>query len=89
MAGILSLPDDLFYEIASYLDVESHQGTLRSLSLVSRQSLTPCQSILFRSIKLSPIENTGADTRFLKLLSTIPADQAYRPLSEGNCPMVR
>ncbi len=36
----------------------------------------------------TPAESTGG-WDFLKLVSTIPADQAYRPLSEGGCPLVR
>ena len=24
-----------------------------------------------------------------RILATVPADQAFRPLSEGNCPLVR
>ncbi len=35
-----------------------------------------------------PAESKG-QWDLLKLLRTIPADQAFRPLNEGNCPMVR
>ena len=35
----------------------------------------------------SPAESKG-DWDFYKILSTIPAEQAFRPLSEGNCPLV-
>lgn len=35
-----------------------------------------------------PAESKGG-WDFLKLVSTIPADQAYRPLSEGHCPLVQ
>jgi branched-chain amino acid transport system substrate-binding protein len=35
----------------------------------------------------SPAESKG-DWDYFKVLSTIPAEQAFRPLSEGNCPMV-
>ncbi len=35
-----------------------------------------------------PSESTGPYD-VLKLVSTIPADQAWRPLSEGGCPMVK
>jgi branched-chain amino acid transport system substrate-binding protein len=35
----------------------------------------------------SPAESKG-DWDFYKLVSTIPADQAFRPLSEGGCPLV-
>jgi branched-chain amino acid transport system substrate-binding protein len=34
-----------------------------------------------------PSESKGAWDYF-KLVSTIPADQAFRPLKDGNCPMV-
>lgn len=36
----------------------------------------------------TPSESKG-DWDFLKLVSTIPAAQAYRPLSEGHCPLVQ
>jgi branched-chain amino acid transport system substrate-binding protein len=35
----------------------------------------------------SPEESRG-DWDFYKVISTIPADQAFRPMSEGNCPLV-
>ncbi len=36
----------------------------------------------------SPSESTGPFDVF-KLIATIPADQAFRPLSEGGCPLVK
>jgi branched-chain amino acid transport system substrate-binding protein len=35
----------------------------------------------------SPAESKG-DWDYFKVLSTIPAEQAFRPLNEGNCPLV-
>jgi branched-chain amino acid transport system substrate-binding protein len=35
----------------------------------------------------SPQESKG-DWDYFKVVSTIPADQAFRPLNEGNCPLV-
>jgi branched-chain amino acid transport system substrate-binding protein len=35
----------------------------------------------------SPEESKG-DWDYYKVISTIPADQAFRPMSEGNCPLV-
>jgi branched-chain amino acid transport system substrate-binding protein len=35
----------------------------------------------------SPEESKG-DWDFYKVISTIPADEAFRPMSEGNCPLV-
>jgi branched-chain amino acid transport system substrate-binding protein len=35
----------------------------------------------------SPEESKG-DWDFYKVISTIPAEQAFRPMSEGNCPLV-
>jgi branched-chain amino acid transport system substrate-binding protein len=35
----------------------------------------------------SPEESTG-DWDFYKVISTIPAEQAFRPMNEGNCPLV-
>ncbi|MGA2129281.1 MAG: ABC transporter substrate-binding protein [Xanthobacteraceae bacterium] len=35
----------------------------------------------------SPAESTG-DWDYLKVVSTIPADQAFRPLADGGCPLV-
>ena len=36
----------------------------------------------------SPAESTGPYD-VLKLIATVPADQAFRPLSEGGCPLVK
>ena len=36
----------------------------------------------------SPAESKGKWNDY-KILSTIPADKAYRPLSEGGCPMIK
>ncbi len=36
----------------------------------------------------SPQESSG-DWDFYKILATIPADKAYRPIADGGCPMVR
>jgi branched-chain amino acid transport system substrate-binding protein len=36
----------------------------------------------------SPSESTGPYD-VLKLIATVPADQAFRPLSEGSCPLVK
>jgi branched-chain amino acid transport system substrate-binding protein len=36
----------------------------------------------------TPAESKGP-WDFFKLVSTVPADQAFRPLSEGHCPLVR
>ena len=36
----------------------------------------------------TPAESTGPYDVF-KVIATIPADQAFRPLSEGNCPLVK
>ena len=36
----------------------------------------------------TPEESRGAGDLF-KLLETVPADQAFRPLKEGGCPLVR
>jgi branched-chain amino acid transport system substrate-binding protein len=36
----------------------------------------------------APEESRGAEDLF-KVIATIPATEAFRPLSEGGCPMVR
>jgi len=35
----------------------------------------------------SPAESRG-NWDFFKLVGVVPADQAYRPLNEGHCPLV-
>jgi branched-chain amino acid transport system substrate-binding protein len=35
----------------------------------------------------TPEESKG-DWDYFKIVSSIPAEQAFRPLNEGNCPMV-
>jgi branched-chain amino acid transport system substrate-binding protein len=36
----------------------------------------------------SPAESSGP-WDFYKLLQTTPAEEAFRPIAEGNCPLVR
>jgi branched-chain amino acid transport system substrate-binding protein len=36
----------------------------------------------------TPAESRGAGD-LLKLVETVPADQAFRPLADGGCPMIR
>jgi branched-chain amino acid transport system substrate-binding protein len=36
----------------------------------------------------SPAESKGKDDIY-KLLATVPGDQAYRPLKEGKCPLIK
>ena len=36
----------------------------------------------------TPAESKGP-WDYLKLLATVPADQAFRPMSEGGCPLVK
>ena len=36
----------------------------------------------------APAESTGP-WDYYKILSTIPGDQAFRPLDEGGCPLVK
>jgi branched-chain amino acid transport system substrate-binding protein len=36
----------------------------------------------------TPAESTGP-WDYYKILSTIPGDQAFRPLDEGGCPLVK
>ena len=45
-----------------------------------------CPSYLFE-VK-APSESRGAFD-YYKLLQTTPAEEAFRPMSEGNCPMIR
>ena len=45
-----------------------------------------CPSYLFEVKK--PSESKGAWDYF-KLVQTTPADEAFRPLNEGNCPLVK
>jgi branched-chain amino acid transport system substrate-binding protein len=35
-----------------------------------------------------PTESKG-DWDFLKVAATVPADKAFRPLAEGNCPLAK
>jgi branched-chain amino acid transport system substrate-binding protein len=36
----------------------------------------------------APSESKGKDDIY-KLIATVPADQAYRPLKDGNCPLIK
>jgi len=43
----------------------------------------------FYLLQVKSPEESKAPLDYVKLLATIPADQAARPLSEGNCPMLK
>jgi branched-chain amino acid transport system substrate-binding protein len=36
----------------------------------------------------SPAESKGKDDIY-KILATVPADKAWRPLNEGKCPLIK
>lgn len=73
-------------------------------ALVAAMKATPMQDPLYGPVTIredgrkmqdvylfqtkTPAESHG-DWDFYKILSTIPAEQAFRPLAEGHCPMVK
>ncbi len=61
-------------------DFFTHNGTVRADGRVIR-------NIYLLQVKTPAESKSKYD--FYNLLATIPGDQAFRPLAEGNCPMIK
>lgn len=88
----------------AYLHAVARAGTDDARQVVPEMKRQPVQDPLFGAVTVrqdgralhdmhlfevkKPEESRGA-WDYYKLLDTIPGDQAFRPMSEGNCPMVR
>jgi branched-chain amino acid transport system substrate-binding protein len=88
----------------AYLKAVAATGSDDGRTVIAELKKTPFKDPLFGDVTVrqdgrvihplhlfevkTPAESKG-EWDLYKMISTIPADKAFRPLSEGNCPMVR
>ena len=87
-----------------YLKAVQAAGTDEPLAVMKKMKETPVNDMMTKNAKLredgrlmrdmylaqvkSPAESKGKDDIY-KILATVPADQAFRPLKEGKCPLIK
>lgn len=87
-----------------YLKAVAEAGTLEASAVLKKMRDLPVNDFMTKDGRLredgrlirdmyllqvkSPEESKG-DWDLLKVLSTVPGDEAFRPLSEGGCPLVK
>ena len=88
----------------AYLRAAAAAGTVSGAAVVARMGAAPIDDPLFGVTTIrrdgravhdmylfevkAPAESKGR-WDYYKLIATIPADQAFRPMAEGGCPLVR
>jgi branched-chain amino acid transport system substrate-binding protein len=93
----------VYASVLHYLKAVEAAGTKDSKAVIAKMKEMPSEDPLFGKGQVrqdgrhvhdmflfevkKPDESTGA-WDYYKVLATIPADQAFRPLTEGNCPLV-
>ena len=89
--------------VLHYLKAAEAAGTDEAKAVVARMKASPVKDFFARNARLredgrmvhdmylvqakSPEESKG-DWDVLKIVQTVPGDKAFRPLAEGNCPLV-
>ena len=79
-------------------------GTDEPLAVMAKMKATPVNDMMTKNAKLredgrvmrdmylaqvkAPPESKGKDDIY-KILATVPAEQAWRPLKDGNCPLIK
>ena len=87
-----------------YLKAVQAAGTDEPKAVMAKMRELPVNDVMTKNGKLredgrlvrdmylfqvkSPAESKGKDDIY-KLIATVPGDQAYRPLKDGNCPLVK
>lgn len=87
-----------------YLKAVQAAGTDEPLAVMAKMKEMPVNDMMTKNAKLredgrlmrdmylaqvkSPAESKGKDDIY-KILATVPADQAFRPLKEGKCPLIK
>ncbi|MGB6104334.1 MAG: ABC transporter substrate-binding protein [Pusillimonas sp.] len=90
--------------VMHYLKAVKEQGSLDSDAVMKRMHDTPVNDFAFKNghirpdgmmvhdmylVEVKSPEESKGDWDFYKVLSTIPADKAFQPLSESTCPLVK
>jgi branched-chain amino acid transport system substrate-binding protein len=94
----------VYSALTHYLKAIDATGTDEAKAVVTRMKATPVNDFFAKNGRIredgrmvhdmylmqlkSPAESTGP-WDFYKLLTTVPGDQAFRPLDEGGCPLVK
>ena len=87
-----------------YLKAVQAAGTDEPLAVMAKMKATPVNDMMTKNAKLredgrlmrdmylaqvkSPAESKGKDDIY-KILATVPPEQAFRPLNEGKCPLIK
>jgi branched-chain amino acid transport system substrate-binding protein len=94
----------VYSAVTHYLRAIDATGTDDAKAVIAKMKATPVNDFFAKNGRIredgrmvhdmylmqlkSPSESTGP-WDFYKLLATVPGDQAFRPLQEGGCPMVK
>jgi branched-chain amino acid transport system substrate-binding protein len=94
----------VYSAVTHYLRAIDATGTDDAKAVIAKMKATPVNDFFAKNGRIredgrmvhdmylmqlkSPRESTGP-WDFYKLLATVPGDQAFRPLQEGGCPMVK
>jgi branched-chain amino acid transport system substrate-binding protein len=94
----------VYSAVTHYLKAIDKTGTDDAKTVIGKMKATPINDFFAKNGRIredgrmvhdmylmqlkSPAESKGP-WDFYKLLATVPGDQAFRPLEEGNCPLVK
>jgi branched-chain amino acid transport system substrate-binding protein len=94
----------VYSAVTHYLRAIDATGTDDAIAVIAKMKATPVNDFFAKNGRIredgrmvhdmylmqlkSPSESTGP-WDFYKLLATVPGDQAFRPLQEGGCPLVK
>jgi branched-chain amino acid transport system substrate-binding protein len=94
----------VYSAVTHYLKAIDETGTDHAKTVIAKMKATPINDFFAKNGRIredgrmvhdmylmqlkSPAESKGP-WDFYKLLATVPGDQAFRPLEEGNCPLVK
>jgi branched-chain amino acid transport system substrate-binding protein len=94
----------VYSAVTHYLRAIDATGTDDAKAVIAKMKATPVNDFFAKNGRIredgrmvhdmylmqlkSPSESTGP-WDFYKLLATVPGDQAFRPLQEGGCPMIK
>ena len=94
----------VYSAVTHYLRAIDATGTDDAKAVIAKMKATPVNDFFAKNGRIredgrmvhdmylmqlkSPSESTGP-WDFYKLLATVPGDQAFRPLQEGGCPLVK
>jgi branched-chain amino acid transport system substrate-binding protein len=99
-----SLQAGLYSSVTHYLQAVAKTGTDATDPVMAEMKATPIDDVFAhggqiradglmvhdtRLFQVKPPDESKYPWDYLKLVATIPADQAFRPLSQSKCPLVK